>query len=66
MITGYVGMFGDHKKNVQSPIDKDARPDLDKADLQLINADCITKCQSVVGMAQWTNPLKETVRLSCH
>jgi hypothetical protein len=49
----YVGMVGEYKKkNVQSPFDKDAQPELDKPDS--IDADCITKHQSLVCQAQLT------------
>jgi hypothetical protein len=57
IIDSYVRMFGEHKKKkVQSSIDKDARPELETP--ELINADCITKYQSLVGKAQWTVSLR--------
>jgi hypothetical protein len=57
MINGYVGKFGERKKkNVQSPINKDSQPELDTPDG--INANCITKYQSLVSVAQWTVSLR--------
>jgi hypothetical protein len=51
MIDGYVGMFEEHKKkNVQSTIDKGAQPESDTPDL--MDADCLTKHQSLAGNAQ--------------
>jgi hypothetical protein len=44
------------RKRIQSPIDKDAQPELDSPDLT--NAACITKHQSLVGKAQWTASLR--------